>query len=168
MINLESTWDDFWVSVYLFQFIQSSNCSELRIEVTFSLILQVLWKSFPKLTWTPWTDFWSTLLTKLQTLNWTHWMITALNPCNAIFSELIVSLFGKVSRGKLLFFFVQMRGGRALPKFFVTFSEMYFWSIKGVYFLQNANNLNFKLFFRLYTWPTKQVFCLYLRRILDL
>ena len=37
-----------------------------------------------------------------------------------------------------------------------------FWSIKGVYFLQNANNLNFKLFFRLYTWPTKQVFCLYL------
>ena len=44
---------------------------------------------------------------------------------------------------------------------------MHFWSIKGVYFLQNANNLNFKLFFRLYTWPTKQVFCLYLRKILD-
>ena len=39
--------------------------------------------------------------------------------------------------------------------------------MKGVYFLQNANNLNFKLFFRLYTWPTKQVFCLYLRIILD-
>ena len=44
---------------------------------------------------------------------------------------------------------------------------MHFWSIKGVSFLQNANNLNFKLFFRLYTWPTKQVFCLYLRGILD-
>ena len=45
---------------------------------------------------------------------------------------------------------------------------MHFWSIKGVYFLQNANNLNSKLFFFiLYTWPTKQVFCLYLRRILD-
>ena len=44
---------------------------------------------------------------------------------------------------------------------------MHFWSIKGVYFLQNANNLNFKLFFRLYTWPTKQIFCLYLRRILE-
>ena len=39
---------------------------------------------------------------------------------------------------------------------------MHFWSIKGVYFLQNANNLNFKLFFRLYTKPTTQVFCLYL------
>ena len=36
-----------------------------------------------------------------------------------------------------------------------------------LYSLQNATNFNFKLFFRLYTWPTKQVFCLYLRRILD-
>ena len=44
---------------------------------------------------------------------------------------------------------------------------MHFWSIKGVYFLQNANNLNFKLFLRLYRWPTKQVICLNLRRILD-
>ena len=44
---------------------------------------------------------------------------------------------------------------------------MHFWSIKGVYILQNANNLNFELYFRLYTWPTKQVFCLYLRIILD-
>ena len=44
---------------------------------------------------------------------------------------------------------------------------MHFRSIKGVYFLQNANNLNLKLFSRLYTWPTKQVICLYLRRILD-
>ena len=48
-----------------------------------------------------------------------------------------------------------------------TFSLLHFWLIKGVYFLRNANNLNFKLFFRLYTSPTKQVFCLYLRRILD-
>ena len=55
-----------------------------------------------------------------------------------------------------------MRGGRALPKFFA-----HFWSIKGVHFLKNANDLNFKLFFRLYTWPTKQIFCLYLRRILE-
>ena len=37
---------------------------------------------------------------------------------------------------------------------------MHIWSIKGVYFLQNANNLNLKLPFRLYTWPTKRVFCL--------
>ena len=44
---------------------------------------------------------------------------------------------------------------------------MYLWLIKGVRFLQNANNFNFKLFFRLYIWPTKQVFCLNLRRILD-
>ena len=71
------------VSVYLFQFIQTSNCSEHRIEATliflvfkeFSLILQALWKSFPKLTWTPWTDFWSTLSTQLQPLSWTHWTI---------------------------------------------------------------------------------------------
>ena len=55
-----------------------------------------------------------------------------------------------------------MRG--ELPKFFVTFSEVQFWSIKG---LKNANNLNLKLFFRLYTLPTKKVFCLYLRSILD-
>lgn len=44
---------------------------------------------------------------------------------------------------------------------------MYFWSIKRVYFLQNANNLDFKLLFKLYAWPKKQVFCLNLRRILD-
>ena len=36
--------------------------------------------------------------------------------------------------------FVQIRGGGALPKFCVTFSEVHFWSIIGVYFLQNANN----------------------------
>ena len=34
-------------------------------------------------------------------------------------------------------------------------------AIKRVYFLQKANNLNVKLFFSFYTWPTKQVFCLY-------
>ena len=38
-------------------------------------------------------------------------------------------------------------GGRALPKFFGSFSLVHFWSIKGVCFLQNANNLNFTLFF---------------------
>ena len=69
-------------------------------------------------------------------------------------------MLGKVSRKKfaLLLDFVQMRV-RGVPCPF-------FWSIKGVYFLQNVNKLNFKLFFRLYTWPTKQVFCLNLRRIL--
>ena len=41
--------------------------------------------------------------------------------------------------------FVQMRGG-ALPKFFGTFSRIAFLVNKGVYFFQNANNLNFKLF----------------------
>ena len=39
--------------------------------------------------------------------------------------------------------------GQDLPKFFVHFSLVHFWSIKGVYFLQNANNFNFKLFLRL-------------------
>ena len=37
-------------------------------------------------------------------------------------------------------------GERALPNSFVTFSKVHFWSKKGVYFLQNANNLNFQLF----------------------
>ena len=36
--------------------------------------------------------------------------------------------------------FCQMRGGWALPKFLSTF--VYFWSIKGVYFPLNANDLN--------------------------
>ena len=34
-----------------------------------------------------------------------------------------------------------------MPNFFFTFSWVHFWSIEGGYFLQNANNLNFKLFF---------------------
>ena len=34
--------------------------------------------------------------------------------------------------------------------FLAPFQAVHFWSIKGVYFFQNANNLNFKLFFRLY------------------
>ena len=47
--------------------------------------------------------------------------------------------------------FVQMRRGkRALSKFFVTFSIVHFWSIKGVYFLQNANNLNFNFMILLF------------------
>ena len=58
-----------------FKLQRASDWSNFLVFKEFSLILQVLWKSFPKLTWTPWTDFWSTLLTKLQTLNWTHWMI---------------------------------------------------------------------------------------------
>ena len=56
---------------------------------------------------------------------------------------------GTVSREQtaVLLDFVQMKGwGKALPKFFVTFSYVHFWSIIGVYFLQNANNLDFKLF----------------------
>ena len=46
---------------------------------------------------------------------------------------------GKVSRKKVavLLDFVQMRQG-GLPKFFITFSQVHFWSIKGVYFLQNC------------------------------
>ena len=43
--------------------------------------------------------------------------------------------------------FVQMRGaGEGPAQFLSQFEEVHFWSIKGVYFLQNANNLNFKLF----------------------
>ena len=55
---------------------------------------------------------------------------------------------GKVSGKKVavLLEFVWMRGG-ALPKLFVTFSWVHFWAIKGMYFLQNANNFDFELFF---------------------
>ena len=52
----------------------------------------------------------------------------------------------------MLFFWILSKWGgegRALPKFFVTFLWVHFWSIKGVHFLQNANNFNFKLFLRL-------------------
>ena len=50
-------------------------------------------------------------------------------------------------KAAVLLDFVQIKGGgRACPTFFNTFSYVHFWSIKGVYFLQNANNLNLKLF----------------------
>ena len=39
--------------------------------------------------------------------------------------------------------FVQIRGGGVPAQIFVTFSLVHFRSIKDVYFLQNANNLNF-------------------------
>ena len=39
-------------------------------------------------------------------------------------------------------------GGGSCPIFLSPFDK---WLIKGVYFLQNANNLNFKLFFWLYS-----------------
>ena len=59
--------------------------------------------------------------------------------------------------------------GGSLPNFFWHIFISAFLVIKrslySIYLY--ANNLNFKLFFMLYTWPTKQVFCLYLRRILD-
>ena len=51
---------------------------------------------------------------------------------------------GFTKKVAILLDFVQMRGGHA--QFFVTFSEVHFWSIKGVFFPPNANNLNFKLF----------------------
>ena len=42
------------------------------------------------------------------------------------------------------------RGGRGgawqCPNLMAPFQEVYFWSIKGVYFFQNANVLNFELF----------------------
>ena len=38
-------------------------------------------------------------------------------------------------------------GGEDPAQIFVTFSLVYFWSRKGAYFLPNANNLNFNLFF---------------------
>ena len=50
---------------------------------------------------------------------------------------------GFTKKVAVLLDFVQMRrGGRALPKFFGTFSWVHFWSIKGVSFFQNGNNLN--------------------------
>ena len=45
----------------------------------------------------------------------------------------------------ILLDFVQNRGGAA--KFLGTFSRRAFLVDKGVYFFENANNLNFKLFF---------------------
>ena len=48
----------------------------------------------------------------------------------------LLTLLGKASRKKWLFFFyfVQMRGwgGRALPKFFVTFSQTVYWVNLGI------------------------------------
>ena len=38
------------------------------------------------------------------------------------------------------------RGPICLGQFFGPFQEVHFWSIKGVYFFQNANNLNVTLF----------------------
>ena len=37
-------------------------------------------------------------------------------------------------------------GGGPCPIFLSRFHKLVFWSVKGVYFLQNANNLIFKLF----------------------
>ena len=44
----------------------------------------------------------------------------------------------------------RMIEGGGSPIFLALFQEVHYWSIQGVYFLQNASNLNFKLFFRLY------------------
>ena len=84
------------------------------------------------------------------------------------FSTLVVGWFHETKVAVLLDF-VQMKGGRAraLPKFFCHLFISAFLANKRSLFPQNANNLNFKVFFRLYTWPTKQEFCLYFRRILD-
>ena len=46
------------------------------------------------------------------------------------------------------------RGGPC-PNFLSPFYSVHFWSIKGVPFLQNANNLNFKLFFYVVYMPHK-------------
>ena len=56
---------------------------------------------------------------------------------------------GRRPEKMMLFFWILSKsgGGRALPNFFDTFSQVHFWSITGVYFLQNANDLNFELFF---------------------
>ena len=44
----------------------------------------------------------------------------------------------------------RMSEGGGSPIFLAHFQEVHYWSLQGVYFLQNASNLNFKLFFRLY------------------
>ena len=44
------------------------------------------------------------------------------------------------------FGFCPNEGGGVLPNFFATFLWVQFWSIKGVYFLQNDNNLISQLF----------------------
>ena len=82
-----------------------------------------------------------------------HWRTRDGAPCHRVFQprptwpglKKCCLLSGKVSRKNVahLLDFIQMRGGRA-AQFCVTFSEVHFWSIKGVYFLPNANNLNFK------------------------
>ena len=60
---------------------------------------------------------------------------------------------GRVPEKKtaVLLDFVQMRGGEGPAQFFWQLSMSVFWSIKGAHFLQNATNLNFKLFFKFHT-----------------
>ena len=57
-------------------------------------------------------------------------------------------LLGKTSQKKLLFFgFCPNEGGRGrCPNFLAPIHKVHFWSIKGAFSLQNALNLNFKLF----------------------
>ena len=80
---------------------------------------------------------------------WTHKYVSLqVYHCFSTFCQQHCTFLGTISRGKtaILLDFVQMRGGRALPIFLDTFSQVLFWPIKGVYFLKNANNLNFKVF----------------------
>ena len=66
----------------------------------------------------------------------------------SISQDELIGTKGRFHEKKLLVFWIlSKRGGGALPNFFVTFLSVHFWSIKLVPFLQNDNNLNFKLFF---------------------
>ena len=65
--------------------------------------------------------------------------------------------------------YVQIRGGRGGPcsNFLSPFHKCIFGQLKEYISSKMPIIWTLNCFFMLYTWPTKQVFCLYLRRILD-
>ena len=69
--------------------------------------------------------------------------------------KLIALALGTYPQTKMFsFWHCPKRGGWSYPNLLVLFQGVYFWSIKGVYFFQNANNLNFEVIFRLFIWGT--------------
>ena len=51
---------------------------------------------------------------------------------------------GSIEKKRFLSGIARIRGGvYPCPNFLALFLEVYFWSIKGVYFFKNANGLNF-------------------------
>ena len=66
--------------------------------------------------------------------------------------KLIALALGTSPQTKMFSFWHCPKRGGSCPNLGVLFQGVHFWSIKGVYFFQNANNLNFELVFRLFIW----------------